>query len=314
MSRIGLLFVFCLLCLCQQALARGVSTICDQARAGKLPSRPSAAPSGSEFMRRVQGLSESEREASIRAELMAGNIPEFLRRLTPIVFRGLRPSGRSVRVTLCVLSDYLAIGGNDDFVLMPMRLQTALAMATNYGFTLPTSKIVDAIYAQSSAHLAPQPLAAGDEMRSVAYAWRHNQLIAAQRLARGLMPGRLTAGHKKDLVLTNRLWSQPERVAIYGWHQDTEHPIQALSLAHGWRYADYSHGVRLVSTVAYVDGKIRSLLDILEDPALVPLLSDEGPIRDAGRLVAMLAAPIPGTVASREAGAESLAVLAVPVR
>lgn len=147
-------------------------------------------------------------------------------------------------------------------------------------------------------------------MRSVEYAWRHNQLIGRQRLARGLMPGLLTAGHKKDLVITNRLWLEPERVAIYGWHQGSEHPIQRLSLVHGWRYADYSHGVRLVSAVAYVDGKTRSLLDILEDPDLAPLLSNEGPIRNVGQLVTMLAAPIPGTVASHGPSAESIAALA----
>jgi hypothetical protein len=50
---------------------------------------------------------------------------------------------------------------------------------------------------------------------------------------------------------------------------------------HGARYADYSHGVRLVSAMAYVDGAARPLLDLLEDPRLARLVSDEGPISRA---------------------------------
>jgi hypothetical protein len=47
---------------------------------------------------------------------------------------------------------------------------------------------------------------------------------------------------------------------------------------HGARYADYSHGVRLVSVVAFVNGQARSIFDILEDPSLASIVSDEGPI------------------------------------
>ena len=54
---------------------------------------------------------------------------------------------------------------------------------------------------------------------------------------------------------------------------------------HGARYADYSHGVRLVSVVAYVDGRPRSLIDALQDPRLAPALSDEGPIARAAELM-----------------------------
>lgn len=303
--------LLCLMCCCGAALAEGVTGTCDQALVKPIPSRQSTAPNGSDFVRHVQGLAESDREVLIRAELLAGNMPEFLRRLIPITVTDLRPGGHRVRVTLCVLPDYLAIGGDDDFLLMPMRLETALAIATHYGFMLPTTKIVDAIYEQSAAHLIPQPLAASDEMRSIDYASRHNVFIGMQRLAQGLPPGLLTAGHKKDLVITSRLWLNPERVAIYGWHRVSKQPIQALSLVHGWRYADYSHGVRLVSTTAYVDGKTESLLDILEDPELAPLLSNEGPIRNVAQLEAMLAAPIQGAVASERLRAKPIAVSAV---
>jgi hypothetical protein len=50
---------------------------------------------------------------------------------------------------------------------------------------------------------------------------------------------------------------------------------------HGARYADYSHGVRLVSQTAYLDGVPTSIFELLADPQLAPQLSDEGPLRQA---------------------------------
>jgi hypothetical protein len=176
------------------------------------------------------------------------------------------------------LPDYLSIGSSRDFLLVPVGLYTALAVADAFGFTLPTPKIVDAIYRQAAVHLAPQPLPPGGTMRSTAYYVRHNALVLAQRAETAAPLGALTAGHKKDLVLTKRLWHSPGRVAIYGWHRDANAPIQPLSTFHGAQYADYSHGVRLVSMTAFVDGQPRSIFDLLADPRFSRLLSDEGPL------------------------------------
>jgi hypothetical protein len=75
----------------------------------------------------------------------------------------------------------------------------------------------------------------------------------------------LLAGHKKDLVLANRLSSNRGRVAIYGWHRGNGDPIQPLSTVHGEYYADYSHGIRLVSRTAYVNGRPVDLRSLLTD-------------------------------------------------
>ena len=71
-----------------------------------------------------------------------------------------------------------------------------------------------------------------------------------------------------------------------------ETPIQPLSTVHGARYADYSHGVRLVSAVAFVNGRPRSLLDVLQDPWLAGIVSDEGPIIRLARLIAAASSPL----------------------
>jgi hypothetical protein len=243
-------------------------------------------------------LSEHDREVHLAAELLTGNLPRFLRRLRPVTLEGRLPGGRIVEVTICVTPDYVALGSDGDFVRMPMALPTALALAHHFGFVLPTAKMVDAIYAQSSARLAPQPLPASDAMRSNGYYWWHHHRIREQRLARHVRLGTLTAGHKKDLVITNRLRQQPRRVAIYGWHRDEHDPIQPLSTRHGIRYADYSHGVRLVSAVAYVDGAPRPIVEVLSDPWLAGILSDEGPIPQAGAL-------IPASVSGSSAGSSA---------
>jgi hypothetical protein len=233
---------------------------------------------GSEFVHRTAALSESERETAIAAELMAGNLPGFLRRLKPVTLRGRDAAGRATEVTICVTPDYLALGSDADFLSIPMGLRTAFAVAASFGFVLPTPTMVDAIYQQAEVHLRPQPLPPGPEMRSNRYYWEHQQRIREQRLALHAPVGALIAGHKKDLVVCNRLLRHAGRVAIYGWHQHAGAPIQPLSTVHGAGYADYSHGVRLVSAVAFVNGRPRSIFEILENQSLAGIVSDEGPI------------------------------------
>jgi len=267
---------------------------CDEF-AQRIPQRSAAALPASKLVERLKGMSGLERETAAAAQLLAGNIPDFLRHLVPIRLTGHLASGRTIHVTFCTLPDYLAIGSDDDFMLIPMRLQTALVVASSYGFLLPTTKMVDAIYAQASLRLAPQPLPAGAQMRSTDYYWRHNQAVAEQRSHYGLSLGVLTAGDKKDLVLSNRLWRNPRQVAIYGWHRAIGRPIQPLSTIHGARYVDYSHGVRLVASVAYVDGAARSLSDVLKDTQLASTLSDEGAIRHLVELLDILKTPLHST-------------------
>ena len=271
------------------ACAGAMPDACDGALLQKIPARPPMALTGSEFANRIEGLSGLDREEEIEGELLGGDMPQFLRRLAPVTMHGQLPDGRDVQVTVCVLTDYLAIGSDRDFLTIPMRLATALEVGNHFGFTLPTKKMVDAIYDEAQVHLVPQPLPASDQMRSTDYYCHHNRMIAEQRVELGVTPGVLTAGHMKDLVITNRLWRFPDRVAIYGWHKGIDDPIQPLSTVHGARYADYSHGVRLVSTTISVDGKPMSLFEALEDPELARVLSGEGPLVRVTDLISKLA-------------------------
>ncbi|MDR3419445.1 MAG: hypothetical protein P4L83_24975 [Nevskia sp.] len=276
----------CIVLLCAvfsaAAQAAPAASSCDARLSAGIPARPVDAISGTEFVHSLEGLGDDAREAAILDQIDAGNIPRFQRRLVPVSLDG------DSKVVVCVVPDYLAIGSDNDYFLAPMRLETAVAIARRFGFVLPTPKIVDAVYAQSSVQLQPQPLPASDTMRTTAYYWQHKRMVRQQRAAAGIPLGALTAGDKKDLVLTNRLWTMRDRVAIYGWHLPGGQAIQPLSTVHGWHYADYSHGVRLVAATAYIDGAARPILDLLGDTRSAPLLSNEGAIPQLPRLLDLL--------------------------
>jgi hypothetical protein len=246
---------------------------------------PVAAPqalSGSQFAESVLNMDRHEREQTILDQLVAGNLPSFLRKLVPVNLSYRTGTGNTLSATIFVMLEYLAIGSDSDFLRIPMNLHTATAIANQFGFMLPTRKIVDAIYDQSTCRFVPQPLPAGPQMTSTEYYRRHNEMINKQSQELGFPLGALVSGHKKDVVLSNRLVTRPGQIAIYGWHRAIGAPIQPLSTVHGAGYADYSHGIRLVSNKAMIDGKLRPVSEILHDPKLAGILSDEGPIRLAG--------------------------------
>ena len=240
-----------------------------------LPPRPEGALTGKQFLESTKGMSRSQREAAILSEIQKGNVPEFARQMKEIQLQNNGHTG-----TLRVMPDYLAIGSDQDFVRIPMDPKTAQKIADQTGTSLPTTKMVDEIYKQADTKLNPQPLPPGAQMMSNDYYQRHNNMVEDQMARRGVQHGALTAGHQKDLVISNRLTQHPDRVAIYGWHQPDGKPIQGLSTVHENTYADYSHGVRLVGGTMLVDGQERPVAEVLRDPQLAGLVSNEGAIRD----------------------------------
>ena len=279
-SRFATLLVVLSIFTPQIVRARGANIPAVQTKnlAGGIPSRPARALTGSQFAQSILQMDSSQRELVIRDEILNGNIPDFLRKLVPVTLRYAVPGGRSISATVFVTPDYLSIGSDSDFLRIPMNLYTAESVASRFGFILPTKKMVDAIYAQSPYHLVPQPMPAGAQMRSTEYYRTHNQMIQEQVQARGIPSGKLISGHKKDVVVTNLLARNEGRIAIYGWHRGLGDPIQPLSTVHGAFYADYSHGIRLVSDIVLIHGKRQSIYDLLRDPNLANVLSSEGAI------------------------------------
>ena len=251
-----------------------------------IPARAAQDLTGSGFAQHVASMNSQEREVAILEEISKGNVPAFLRKLVPVQLQCELANGQSLTATIFVTPDYLAIGSDSDFLRIPMNLHTAVTIAERFGFVLPTRKMVDAIYLQSRYRLTPYPLPAGPQMRSTEYYSTHNQMIEDQVQAVGAPLGALVAGDKKDVVMSNRLAINLGRIAIYGWHRGPGQPIQPLSTVHGASYADYSHGIRLISEWALINGKLQSIRELLRDPSTARVLSDEGPIHLDWRVLA----------------------------
>ena len=240
-----------------------------------LPARPANAPGGKSFAEQVSDLPPKAREAAIYQEIARGNVPDFMWKFVPIAVTFESPDGKRHEAAYEVSPDYVAVGSDDDFFRVPMTPQTATRVAELFGCTLPTRKIVNDVYASAAVKLEPKPLTQKREVVETFAA--HNAIIEQQRGAKP--PGTLVAGHKKDVVITNRLKEKPNKVAIYGWHKLADgKPIQPLYVGHVDWYVDYSHGIRLVKREMTIDGKRYDVEDVLKDPNLCGAISDEGVI------------------------------------
>lgn len=236
-----------------------------------LPLRPENALGGAAVARRIDGLDRAAREEFVAAEILRGNVPDTWRRFVTVPVAG---------GTIEVAPDYLAVGSDEDRLLVPMTPGMAQKLAEALDCTLPTRKMVDAIWRAAAIKLEPSPIPPSDEMTSVKVIAAHSATVTAQRhaVAKELSPGALVAGHKKDVVITPRLAATPGRVAIYGWHRADGNPIQPLFTGHSADWVDYSHGVRLVRRGMTLDGRPTTIEAVLADDARWTVLSDEGPV------------------------------------
>lgn len=244
-----------------------------------LPPRPTDAQTGSEFVAVITDMSREAREEAVFTQIMQGNVPAFMRNLVPVtVTESIGGTDRTA--VYHATPDYFAIGTNTDYFLCPMTPLLGQRIADELDCILPTRKMSDDIWKNATVQLAPKPIPPSPEMTTVPVFSQHNQLVWDQRSAviEDHPLGALVAGDKKDVVITNRLQTQPGRVAIYGWHYQSGDPIQPLSLVHGETYADYSHGIRLVKKAMTVDGVDKDITVVLDDDDLHVLVSDEGKI------------------------------------
>ena len=244
-----------------------------------LPPRASNALSGAEFTARITPLDLAEREQEVVAQITAGNAPNFLRKLCPVPASSVG-EGRTNTAIFYVTPDYLAIGADDDYFLMPVSPNTGQLIADALHCCLPTPKMADEIYAAAAVKLVPSPIPPTAAMTTVPVFSNHYATVRAQR-AEQLQAhplGALVAGHQKDVVISAKLALAPGKVAIYGWHQTNGVPIQPLYLKHTATWVDYSQCTRLVQQKMTVNGRPKTVAEVLADPALAGLLSSEGPI------------------------------------
>lgn len=244
--------------------------------------RKDNALTGSEFAKSIgdSTLSLEQRENLIFKEIKSGNVPSFLRKLTEIKDT-IQISNQTFIVSYYVLPDYFAIGSNSDFFYIPMTPILAQKVAYLTKCNLPTRKIVNQVYKNATLKLDPQPIPPTKAMTTLPVFIVHNNMVNKQ-----LKPylsrhnkSELTAGNKKDVIISNKIYGEPtNRVVIYGWHQLDGKPIQPVYNKHINTWADYSHGIRLVQSKVWVNGKKTTIAKVLADKKLCVLSSDEGQI------------------------------------
>lgn len=232
---------------------------------------------GREWLTRLMRYDVFGREQVLQQAYLQGYVPPFLR--TPVSITTLAGARTA---TWLVLPDYLALGTDDDYLRTPMTPRTAQVIADAWGMVLPTRRLVNVVWEQASIRVEPTPMPWDDPTRPMTgmLAFSDHDLRIRQQLALYGSPGKLVAGHKKDVVVSPHL--KAGHVGIYGWHRLTGKPEQPLNLtSHVDTYCDYSHGIRLLDVKARVvegkeDEQWLDYPDVLADTALAGLASDEG--------------------------------------
>lgn len=241
---------------------------------------PDALMTGSDFVKSIAGMNRDQREVAALAALTAGHVPSYLREFVPVTITFRDAQGHAHTLVVGVLSDYLSIGTDTDRLRMPLSPLGAQKVADACNSVLPTSKLVSITWAAATGKLPPQPWGPPYDasMMSTDRYVIHNQRIDATAAKLNVDLTKLLAGHKKDVVLSKYLVAKPKQVAIFGWHQPNGKPIQPVYLGHENTYADYSHGIRMVSRECTLDGQPDDLARILQDAVLSVGVSDEGPL------------------------------------
>ncbi len=281
-----------------------------------IPPRPPDAITGSAFMKKVENMTFEDRETQIYNEISKGNIPDFLRDLVTIHSNFKDANGITHSVTYQVMPDYLAIGSNEDFCRIPMGPITAQRLAVLFGAELPTSKLVDDISLHATVRLAPITYTpVGNQNELVSKFVEHNAAIEQARIAAGGELGWLIDGIKKDVVISNKITdpTRPNHVVIYGWYKLDGTPIQPLTNIHINTYVDYSHGIRLLNSEVIIDSTIKTIPEILKDPVLYKIFSNENGVMTQPSYLAVTGLPeTPRSFGIINAGEQELKIILKP--
>lgn len=243
-----------------------------------IPDRDPSAQEGTTFCKSLPPQLTRAREDALLAELSSGNVPEFLRSFV-YVEMGDDTGSTAHSIKLRVSPDYLSVGSDSDHVRVPLAPATAQVLCDQWGCMLPTKRMVDGIWRVSTIRLQQKTMPPTNQMTSVKWFVDHSFIVDKQLLLEPTFQlGALVAGHKKDVVITAKVF-KTDRVAIYGWQGKTGLAIQGPNpnqTSHDRHYADYSHGIRLIDQMCLFDGQERPVAEILADPLLCTYLSHEG--------------------------------------
>lgn len=234
---------------------------------------------GTDFLQSLPKHAGSDREQAIIAAVRAGEY-------APIEWSTLSSVANGRSLVLYVAADALRIGTADDSVRVNACARSAQQIADLLGCVLPTTKICDLIWEQAVVRVTPCIGGAGKDMTDTVRMAAHHACVEAKVAGRS----GLIENVGKHWVIANELSSHVGFAANYGWFDPSapyhsrpsrNGPLrlwQSLGTRHSIAYVDYSQVVRLVYRACVLDGEQRDLVDVMRDPALASLVSDEGPM------------------------------------
>ncbi|MDI1450630.1 hypothetical protein [Polyangium sp. 6x1] len=190
-------------------------------------------------------------------------------------------------ITLLVSADALRIGTAEAPLRVSVTARTMQRIADMLGCVLPTVRICDLIWAQAAVKITPCIYPPNAEMATTARMIEYDAAVSKK------VEGRsgLVENIGKNWCISNRLLGMKGMAANYGFYDNEpryrsgtneQGPYrlwQPLGTRHNMDHVDYSQVARLVSRTCYVDGAKRDLVDILTDPTLAALVSDDGPLK-----------------------------------
>lgn len=183
----------------------------------------------------------------------------------------------SPAVKIMVSADVLKAQGTR----IPLWPSTAQRIADRFDAILPTKKLVDAIWQHADVKLTPRSIQPHDGIgrNDLWMIADYDAVINAGVAGRG----GLIANGKKDLVVGRSIATPSGRLAvwIYGWLRSDGTAVQPVYGGHAATYVDASHGIRLVSRTAYLNGVPTPIETLFADPRYAPLLNESGTLTPA---------------------------------
>jgi hypothetical protein len=174
---------------------------CSPRLAREIPRRPGSAAGGSRrHGRRWAMAAASGRDGAIVAEALRGNIPIICatcsRCASPGSWAAARPRSPSASCPITWPSDRIRSCAR---AAGPAR---GAAGGRGFDMMLPTTRMVDAIYAQADVRVSPSPMPPTSAMSSTSYFLRHNATVRRNSPAQARAPACWSRA-------TKRMWSSP---------------------------------------------------------------------------------------------------------
>jgi hypothetical protein len=237
----------------------------------------SAVPA-TELVKQLPNEPGEARERMIRDFALRGDVPKFVQSWVAVPVMHNDVSGE-----FYCSPDFLSIGNDDDFLRVRINGVTAELIGEVAHAMLPTRMMVNAIYSHAMKLAAIPWGPPYDHSMMRTERWEEQDTkIDKQAGEKGYELGQLWAGHLKNVVVGSGLAkSRGSNIGIYGWFDKSGQAIQGPNVqwgAHEWTYTDYSQGIRFIHKEMLVGGVLVPVKEVLQDPDLAPLISDEGTV------------------------------------